>query len=848
LTNDNYSFLKPYIGRIVVVPNPFVKWREEKHKYIYTGVMPPDARLRETVPGIVDLEYDYDEREESLRALEDTEKLLQKDGYKYKVYDHGGRSPHLFIPISGLNDIDFELAKVYKKLFLKKYCGEKKVDESLTGTHLIALEEVAHWKEKYNGAVKKLVRSVGEGDNAIDEKLLQKARRIASQRKSIEDQSEMQTVIIFKELLAKAQAEPFPIGEFNNVVSKNIAIGLVQYGYNDTAITQIVDQLCKTQNMAERTVYGWIEKARRGELQEFNVDEVIKYCYAYEVQLEGMEEFNKDKTHIQFPFDLSWEQLKRITRRVYEMYDALQLYTSDERDWRGKISESPFKNVDLVKVAEVYRSRARNSADLRIFFFDENPNPRVWEPNGRELQLPFYTYDFKTEYKSYTIFSTQKLDVGDSIVRGNLVRIADKRELGYSTKIPVQTEIILVNSAQSNVKKFSSLEEVRFCLETNGIRQNEWFEWLFKSNEKQFKGYALRHPQLFEKMMSSWLLSGAPHGYPLHLLIIAKPGTGKTRLENAVHWKMDELEKPLEGGGCTFKALVPSFANKDKVHIGYLLACSRVAIIDEFLRIIYKVRPEDRDEILGELNTLLEHDEKLYSSAHGNITARMRSKLLSVSNAIRGSGDIDGLLQQGSHAAFSRFFVWYQDEEHIKFIQEGKGLAKTQVDMPVGDWLGVFDFLYQADVQVDQSALRKVFDSHKVFVPTVAKDVYNARYFHHMQCILEGLVKTRFGQGLTNELTVTTQDLDDLKLIWRSLLRGWDTMRAKDWSWGGDMGLLTSSEKKLYELILSKDKMSYRDMTDLIEEDNSMKEALEGLKELHVLKLTSDTNYYVLTD
>lgn len=279
---------------------------------------------------------------------------------------------------------------------------------------------------------------------------------------------------------------------------------------------------------------------------------------------------------------------------------------------------------------------------------------------------------------------------------------------------------------------------------------------------------------------------------------------------------------------------------------GYLLSCNRVAIVDEFLRIIYKVRTEDRNEILGELNTMLEHDEKLYSSAHANITAHMRSKMLAVSNAIRNSGDINGLLDQGDHAAFSRFFVWYQEENHIQLIQKEEGVQPTTVDMPIGEWLGVYDYLVANEAEIDKTSLRKVFDAYRVFVPPAARDIYNARYYHHLQCMLDGLAKTRFVLGETEVLKVEQVDLDYAKLMWRILLKYWDTMNAKDWSWGGDVNILTTQEKKLYEIFLAKDRILYKSMKELLVENDISEDVLLALKQLRVIRLTEDTNYYVL--
>lgn len=108
--------------------------------------------LREILKDEIVIEFDCTERETVMKAIGQTGINLNKAGYTFEYWEHGGKSPHLHIrdlPIDKFTDTQ---RSNFKKMFIKKYVPEeyhKWVDFSLTGCHLIALEWALHWKGCY---------------------------------------------------------------------------------------------------------------------------------------------------------------------------------------------------------------------------------------------------------------------------------------------------------------------------------------------------------------------------------------------------------------------------------------------------------------------------------------------------------------------------------------------------------------------------------------------------------------------------------------------------------------------------------------------------------------------------
>lgn len=124
--------------------------------------------------------FDYDHREQGFQGVNFTAINLYRAGYKFEVYyAEGQKSPHLHVKnIKGLEKLDSEQLRKYKKLFMKKYSpGEflNYLDIQLTTKHRIAEENKLHYKYQ---TIKKLLSVFNEDkENFVEGYLFEEAKK-----------------------------------------------------------------------------------------------------------------------------------------------------------------------------------------------------------------------------------------------------------------------------------------------------------------------------------------------------------------------------------------------------------------------------------------------------------------------------------------------------------------------------------------------------------------------------------------------------------------------------------------------------------------------------------------------
>lgn len=112
----------------------------------------PNYNLREILDDEIVIEFDCNDKDLCWKGINFTAINLHQSGYKFEIYDHGGKSPHLHLHNLPIKHLTKEERHAFKKLFIKKYVPEeyfKWADMSLTGVHLIAIEFCFHWKGCY---------------------------------------------------------------------------------------------------------------------------------------------------------------------------------------------------------------------------------------------------------------------------------------------------------------------------------------------------------------------------------------------------------------------------------------------------------------------------------------------------------------------------------------------------------------------------------------------------------------------------------------------------------------------------------------------------------------------------
>ncbi len=180
------------------------KWGKQ---YYNKNIDASKVLLREVLRDEVIIEFDgkqYIEKNGLDKFRQATEELINKTlenlkdkAYSFKVYDHGGKCPHIHLFMDGLAKYEGGELKNLKERFIESVTPEIPeliaYDASLCGPHLIAMEHQPHYKY---GTVKELFLEEDFGKNKLPKELIEEAKPASN--KKIDTQAKYK--VIFEEL------------------------------------------------------------------------------------------------------------------------------------------------------------------------------------------------------------------------------------------------------------------------------------------------------------------------------------------------------------------------------------------------------------------------------------------------------------------------------------------------------------------------------------------------------------------------------------------------------------------------------------------------------------------------
>jgi len=153
---DFYRLKQPF--KVSTGQKHIINGEEKFAKWFDYETFDPKWKLREILKDEIIVEFDTNDQDEAFEGINFTSVNLYKEGIVFEVWDHGGKSPHLHVHNLPIAHLEKDKLRLFKKLFIRKYVPLEYlgcVDYSLTGIHLLAIEWVNHWKNKYG--VKKLL-------------------------------------------------------------------------------------------------------------------------------------------------------------------------------------------------------------------------------------------------------------------------------------------------------------------------------------------------------------------------------------------------------------------------------------------------------------------------------------------------------------------------------------------------------------------------------------------------------------------------------------------------------------------------------------------------------------------
>lgn len=479
-----------------------------------------------------------------------------------------------------------------------------------------------------------------------------------------------------------------------------------------------------------------------------------------------------------FPLLFNYKELQTLTRRTWREKNKLIFYIDRETCLKGKVTNEIRPYKQKLVVARRLKSNSDTEAMEKISFFHKKEDARRWRTEDF-VSGEFWAYQFESSHRSYILLSRERLDLEHCVVEGTLVELQDNLPIGTDTKINVGLPTIFVHTVHKSKPTFKSKEELIQKTAELGLTHEKYFNFLFSAEHKTLGKKTFNHPDYFQYLISAFLLS-AIQEYPLHLLIIARLGSGKSTLEDAVWKKFDEETDIVEGSCSTFKVLIPSFKG-NLPDAGAIVKSNRIAVIDEFLRILMRVHKDDRQAQLAALNPILEHRKRRVGSGNGTIMLSPSARVLAVTNPVWGTGSMDLLCDHIDTSFISRLLTWYQDKGHIKLVEEQETLEDTYFDIDKHTWLGIVDYLHSFISDYDLDVVNQFFNEGLELLGEDNPDnvlqevisVYTGRYRHHLSCLLDGIVKTRCICTGDPSFKALDQDYDTLAVIWYRMLVSW---------------------------------------------------------------------------
>ena len=481
------------------------------------------------------------------------------------------------------------------------------------------------------------------------------------------------------------------------------------------------------------------------------------------------------------PFN--YNQLSKLTNGVFEETGLANFYISTEKTIYGKIIAEYYEHAQDIPIATVVEKVKKD---------DIGEHPRSVKLFGqpmaknefkviKEIVLPFYFYRFITEdNKELMLVSKTRHEAGDYIVTGMDIKCNDFKNLTDSTRIMTKLPFFFSQKIRNRIIAFDNHKQFKDRLEQLDVTKENIFDYPFTTQKKD-KVWRLLQPKWYKWLIWSFLTheeKGMMNTYPMHLMVLGEAASGKSALLNSLHNHSKETKEIFAGATSTLKSLVPSFKN-NPAQIGYLAERNRFAFCDEFLRCLVNTRTTQegshREEGVGIMNDLLEHQKREVGSGVSRAKVNMTARILAMSNPVRGVGNMNNLLNGYDESFLSRWLIYYQTDDHVQMIKKSNDSDLKLYDYRIADndWVSILDYLHTFSATYDMKRMEDIYYGvTKTFSENIARH-YDTRHKHHMECMLDGIIKTRCLMEGDMTFEASDEDYKILKDVWMHIIKSW---------------------------------------------------------------------------
>ena len=529
------------------------------------------------------------------------------------------------------------------------------------------------------------------------------------------------------------------------------------------------------------------------------------------------------------PQEYNYTQLSKLTNGVYRETGLVKFYISREKTFYGKIVAEIYEHSQEIPIATVVESKKMNRETgepqykgIKIFGEKYGMNEvRVI----KEITIPFFVYRFITENNNELILMTsRRCEIGDYVITGVQTQCSDYKMLTDSARLPTKLPFFFAQRIRNRIIKFRNHKEFKAKLDFLGINKENFYDYPF-SVSKNRKTWRLLYPNWYKWLIWSWLThegKGIINNYPLHLMIIGPKMSGKSLMLNSLHAKSNETRNIFSGSSSTLKHLVPSF-KYNPARLGYLAESNRFAFCDEFLRCLTSTRTtkegSQREESVAIMNDLLEHQKREAGSGVSRVNVNMTSRIIAVTNPVRDIKNVENLINSFDESFLSRWLIYYQGDDHVQMVRKSRDSNLESFDFKItnNDWISIVDYLQSFSAEYD---LKEVEDIHGSIPNVLSENLnkhYDARHMHHIECIMDGIVKSRCLLEGDMSFKANNEDYKNLKDVWTNIIKSWlNISQIKNVEVGERIFYLPENCQHIYWKVCEKKKLVTREEVEEI--------------------------------
>lgn len=537
--------------------------------------------------------------------------------------------------------------------------------------------------------------------------------------------------------------------------------------------------------------------------------------------IEGYSRLTKDSegiVSISQPYNYS--QLSFLTNGVFKKTGLVNFYISTEKTIYGKITAEIYEHSTDIPIATIVEGKKidKDTGEFNkmVKLFGDGFSKSEFKII-REVNMPFYIYRFITENNiEMMLLCTKKHDIGDYMITGMEIKCNDYKMITDSMRIQTKLPFFFAQSLKGRIIQFKNNDELKNRLEQLKITKENLFEFPFTITKNR-KTWQLVQPNWYKYFIWSWLThssKGIFNNYPMHIMIIGPKMSGKSLLLNSLHSRSKEARSIFSGSSSTLKHLIPSF-KYNPARIGYLAESNRFSFCDEFFRCLINTKTtkdgSQREESVALMNDLLEHQNREAGSGVSRISnVNMTSRILATTNPIRDMDSVESLIRGYDESFLSRWMIYHQTDDHVQMIRRSSDsdLKLYEFDLDTNDWIGILDYLHTFSAKYDMEKVKEIYENVRINLTENLNKHYDARHKHHMECIIDGIIKSRCIMEKDMLFEAKEEDYVILKEVWCNLIRSWlDTSKIKNIEIKDRIHYLPENAQFLYHKICNENKI-----------------------------------------